>query len=151
MLGAGIARIPTASLRLLPSSKDDQSMPEPRNGKSKFAYGWVTLILFLLSLTGHWVFAWFAYIDEQQVHGQSPQFIGYVIQTMRDTLENWQSEFLQLIWQVAGLAYLWYVGSPQSKEGEDRLEAKLDLVLKKLDPERYEATVIELERLYPKK
>jgi hypothetical protein len=36
---------------------------------------------------------------------------------MRDTLENWQSEFLQLIWQVAGLAILLHVGSPQSKRG----------------------------------
>ena len=34
---------------------------------------------------------------------------------MRDTLENWQSEFLQLIWQVVALTYLWYIGSPQSK------------------------------------
>lgn len=39
----------------------------------------------------------------------------------RDTLENWQSEFLQLVWQVAGLTYLLYVGSPQSKEEDDRL------------------------------
>lgn len=49
---------------------------------------------------------------------------------LRDTLENWQSEFLQLIWQVAGLAYLFHLGSPQSKEGDDRKEEKLDLILK---------------------
>jgi hypothetical protein len=31
------------------------------------------------------------------------------------TFESWHSEFLQLLWQVCGLAYLLYVGSPQSK------------------------------------
>lgn len=44
--------------------------------------------------------------------------------TFRDTMENWQSEFLQLIWQVAGLSILWYVGSPQSKEGDERKRRK---------------------------
>jgi hypothetical protein len=52
---------------------------------------------------------------------------------MRDTLENWQSEFLQLIWQVAGLAILLYVGSPQSREGDERKEAKLDAILEAVD------------------
>lgn len=27
----------------------------------------------------------------------------------------WQSEFLQLLWQIGGLAFLLYGGSPQSK------------------------------------
>ena len=44
----------------------------------------------------------------------------YLDENLRDTFENWQSEFLQLIWQVAGLTYLWYIGSPQSKEEEER-------------------------------
>ena len=47
----------------------------------------------------------------------------------RDTFENWQSEFLQLIWQVAGLTVLLCVGSSQSKEGDQRLEAKVDFLL----------------------
>jgi len=37
---------------------------------------------------------------------------------------------MQLIWQVAGLAFLMYVGSPQSKEGDDRKEEKLDFIIK---------------------
>ena len=45
---------------------------------------------------------------------------------LRDTLENWQPKFLQLIWQIGGLAFLFYVGSPQSKEGDDHMEAKID-------------------------
>jgi hypothetical protein len=34
----------------------------------------------------------------------------------------------------AGLAWLLYIGSPQSKEGDERNEAKLDAILRKLDP-----------------
>jgi hypothetical protein len=55
--------------------------------------------------------------------------------TFRDIMENWQSEFLQLMWQVAGLSFLLYVGSPQSKESSERIEEKIDLIMKKL-PER---------------
>jgi hypothetical protein len=29
-------------------------------------------------------------------HGQAIEFAGYTMQMLRDTLENWQSEFLQL-------------------------------------------------------
>jgi hypothetical protein len=60
----------------------------------------------------------------------------YTIQMMRDTLENWQSEFLQLLWQVAGLAMLLHVGSPQSKEGDDRMEAKIDAIRLAVEPEK---------------
>ena len=49
---------------------------------------------------------------------------------IRDTFENWQSEFLQLLWQVVGLAYFLYLGSPASKENDDRMEAKIDELLK---------------------
>jgi len=57
----------------------------------------------------------------------------YAYQLLRDTFENWQSEFLQLVWQVAGLAMLLHIGSPQSKEGDDRLESKIDEILKSVN------------------
>jgi hypothetical protein len=97
---------------------------------TRYGFLWVTGALFLLTLSGHWIFGWFAYINDQQAH-QQPILIGdYTIQMMRDTLENWQSEFLQVLWQVAGLSPLLYVGSPQSKEGSERVEAKIDELLR---------------------
>jgi hypothetical protein len=42
------------------------------------------------------------------------EFGGYLIEMSRNTLENWQSEFLQLLWQAGGLALLLFVGSRQS-------------------------------------
>lgn len=100
-----------------------------------YGYTWVTVGFFLVSLIGHWVFGWMAYIDEQNAHGQLVDTGGYTVEMMRDTLENWQSEFLQLIWQVAGLSILLHIGSPSSKEGSDRLERKVDEILKIVDPE----------------
>ncbi len=88
------------------------------------------------TLTGHWVFGWFTYVNEQMAHQQPVKVGDYTVQMMRDTFENWQSEFLQLLWQVAGLAILLHVGSPQSKEGDDRMEAKLDAILLAVEPEK---------------
>jgi hypothetical protein len=115
----------------------------------RYGYAWVTAAFFLLSLAGHWIFGWFAYVEEQREHNQPVEVSGYVVETARDTLENWQSEFLQLLWQVGGLAILLYVGSPQSKEEDDRLEEKLDAILRKLDPEGAEGIIAELDRKYP--
>ena len=69
---------------------------------------------------------------------------------VRDTAENWQSEFLQLIWQVAGLAFLLYIGSPQSKEGDERKEEKLDYIIKQLDPDNYKELMKDWDKKYPK-
>ena len=113
------------------------------------AFLWVTLALFLLSIMGHWIFGWQTYKKEQEEHQQEVIVSGYVTEMMRDTMENWQSEFLQLIWQVAGLAFLWYAGSPQSKEGDDRKEEKLDFIIRKLDPENYAALMKQWEEKYP--
>jgi hypothetical protein len=116
----------------------------------KYSYTWVTTCFFLLSMAGHWGFAWPAYVNEAHEHGTQPQLGEYVIQTARDTFENWQSEFLQLIWQVAGLAFLLHVGSAQSKEGEERLEAKMDFLLEVLEPEKAKQIKQRLEKKYPK-
>jgi len=95
----------------------------------KYGYAWLTLSFFLGSLLLHWYFGWQAYVSEAGEHGQVPQQAEYVDEMLRDTFENWQSEFLQLLWQVCGLAYFLYVGSPASKENDDRVEAKIDALL----------------------
>jgi hypothetical protein len=96
----------------------------------KYSYAWLTLAFFLVSLVLHWHFGWQAFQDEAREHGQVAEFGEFVTQAARDTFENWQSEFLQLLWQVVGLAYFLYLGSPSSKENDDRLEAKIDELLR---------------------
>lgn len=114
----------------------------------RYGFAWVTGGFFLISLAGHWLFGWFAYVNEQHAHQQPVQFSEYAVQLTRDTLENWQSEFLQLLWQVAGLAILLHVGSPQSKEGDDRMEAKIDYILQVVDPKNGPRLLGEIDEEY---
>lgn len=116
---------------------------------SRYGFAWVTGGLFLFSLVGHWLFGWLEFVNEQQAHGQPPDVGEYLVLMARDTLENWQSEFLQLIWQVVGLTYFLYIGSPQSKEEDDRMEDKLDAILHRLDPEGADALIRQLDERYP--
>ena len=95
----------------------------------KYGYGLLTLAFFLGSLLLHWYFGWQSFVADAAEHGSAPEVSQFVNETLRDTFENWQSEFLQLIWQVVGLAYFLYVGSPASREADDRLEAKVDALL----------------------
>lgn len=114
----------------------------------RYAYGWLTAIFFLVSIGGHWFFGWKAFVDEQASLGQTPEFAGYAVEMARDTFENWQSEFLQLIWQVVGLAYFLYVGSPASKENDDRAEAKLDALIRLQAGDKAEAIITRIDEDY---
>jgi hypothetical protein len=100
-------------------------------------------------MAGHWLFGWDAYVNESEDMGEPVIFSEYMTEMWRDTFENWQSEFLQLIWQVGGLAFLYYIGSPQSKEGDERKEEKLDYIIKLLDPENAEKVLKAFKRKYP--
>lgn len=117
----------------------------------KYSFAWITSGFLIVSLIGHWVFGWFAYVEEQTLQGGRIETAGYLVEMFRDTFENWQSEFLQLIWQVVGLTILLHVGSPQSKDSEDRAEAKLDAILRKVDSKGAEGTLKEIEAKYPTK
>jgi hypothetical protein len=123
----------------------------PMSIAKKYGYFFVTLALFLGSLAGHWTCKWFNYVDEQRAHHQPLEVGQYLVQALDETLENWQSEFMQLIWQVAGLALLLHVGSPQSKEGDERKEEKLDELLKLMDPEKAATIIHRLNQKYPKR
>ena len=116
----------------------------------KYGYLWATLFLFIFSLAGHWIFAWASYKQEAVEHNQPIVVKEYVNETMKDMLENWQSEFLQLIWQVAGLAILWHIGSPQSKEGDERKEEKLDLLLHATMGNNARDEISRLDKKYPR-
>jgi uncharacterized protein DUF6766 len=114
----------------------------------RYAYAWITIAFFLISLALHWLFGWWAFIDDAAQHGQAPQVGEYLTEMGRDTFENWQSEFLQLLWQVVGLAYFLYVGSPSSKENDDRMEAKVDALLRITAGEKAEPLIEDIDRHY---
>ena len=114
----------------------------------KYAYAWITIAFFLISIAGHWIFGWYAFADEAAEHGQTPQWADYLVIMGRDTFENWQSEFLQLLWQVVGLAYFLYVGSPYSKENDARVEAKIDELLRLHGGDDANALIANIDRRF---
>ena len=117
----------------------------------RYAYGWITLGFFLVSIGLHWLFGWYAFVEEAVQHGQEPELSSYLNEMGRDTFENWQSEFLQLLWQVVGLAYFLYVGSPSSKENDDRMEAKLDALLELVGKARGLAILEEIDQSHERR
>lgn len=115
----------------------------------RYSYAWITLAFFLISLALHWYFGWQAFQNDAIQHGETPQFSQFMTEAGRDTFENWQSEFLQLLWQVVGLAYFLYLGSPSSKENDDRLEAKIDELLRmQAGNEQAQAIIDRLDDFY---
>jgi len=114
----------------------------------KYSYAWITLAFFVVSLLLHWYFGWQAFQDEARQHGQQPELAAFATEAARDTFENWQSEFLQLIWQVVGLAYFLYLGSPSSKENDDRLEAKIDELIRLQGGAEADALIERIDRDY---
>ncbi|RLK26102.1 hypothetical protein DER29_4121 [Micromonospora sp. M71_S20] len=102
-----------------------------------YAFALVTGALFLLSWIAQFVFQATVASDEASQHGRSFAWADFLPQFLAATFENWQSEFLQLIWQAAGLALFYHWGSSQSRESDERIEAKLDALLRErdLDPE----------------
>jgi hypothetical protein len=114
----------------------------------RYAYAWITLGFFLITLALHWWLGWNAFVEDAAEHGQAPEFSQYMVKAGRDTFENWQSEFLQLLWQVVGLAYFLYVGSPSSKENEDRNEAKLDAIIRMIGGDEADKLIADLDKHY---
>ena len=114
----------------------------------KYLYGWLTILFFLVSFALHWFFGWRTFVDDAAQQGQVPELSAYLNEMLRDMFENWQSEFLQLLWQVLGLAYFLYVGSPSSKESGDRVEAKIDALLRAHHGENAERIIAALDEQY---
>ena len=132
--------------------RDVGGSPLPRwNLWNKYSFLWVTLALFLGSLIAHFILGWADYQNEQQDLRAPAVMSEFLVQWGREIMENWQSEFLQLVWQIGALRMLYLVGSPQSKEEDDRLEEKLNYLIRKLDPEQGEQVLRDLERKYPHK
>ncbi|HKX66566.1 MAG TPA: DUF6766 family protein [Intrasporangium sp.] len=103
------------------------------DGKPRFpraySFGLVTAGLFVFSWVGQFVTQLVVERNDAAEHGQEFSMSEFWPQFFASTFENWQSEFLQLLWQAAGLSLLLFWGSSQSREQEERIEAKLDRLL----------------------
>jgi uncharacterized protein DUF6766 len=94
---------------------------------------------FLLSWIAQAFAEWGVYAQEARAHGESVVVSDYLVQFGQSTLENWQSEFLQLFSFVVFSAVLIHKGSAESKDGDEEMQATLKRIEKRLDdlsPER---------------
>jgi hypothetical protein len=117
----------------------------------RYSLAWVTGAIFLVLITAHWLSGWGEYVRLQQEQHAAIHVSTYLFQMTRSTLENWQAEFFSLLYQIIVLTYLYYAGSPMVGGSDERLEQKLDALLRKLHPEMAEKIIADLEREYPKR
>jgi F0F1-type ATP synthase membrane subunit a len=91
----------------------------------EFGLSLALMTLFLVSWAAQAVAEWQTYTDNQHEHGQ-PVAVGDFVSTFaQSTLENWQSEFLQLFVFVVLAALYIHRGSAESKDSDEKVEAAL--------------------------
>jgi hypothetical protein len=119
-----------------------------KNELKKRAYLYATIALFSLSIILHYYTSYNSYVGELEEHNETfnaPQFYN---EFGRQVFENWQSEFLQIIWQVGGLALLFMVASPQDKGGDKKKEKMLEEILRRVNPVGAEKIIKDLNDKY---
>ena len=93
---------------------------------------WLLVALWLGSWIGQGVFQWSEYVSTQQDHNAPIQISEFVAEFMSATLENWQSEWLQLIYQAIFILGFKHMFFKIDAEDLERIEQKLDEVLDRL-------------------
>ncbi len=99
-------------------------------------------VLFLVSWFGQLVTQWFTWANEQQEHNQPLEVGDFLWQFWTSTLENWQSEFLQVFTFVVLTTYLVHRKSHESPDTDYDTEAAL---------RRIEAQLNDIEKRLAKK
>ena len=98
--------------------------------------GYALAVLFILAWLVHLFTGWQEFVAEQTAHGEMASVWGedgYVWTWLARSFENIMSELLQLAAFVVLTAFLIFEGSAESKDGDERLEAKVDAIMSRLD------------------
>jgi hypothetical protein len=98
--------------------------------------GYALALLFVLAWLVHLFTGWQEFVAEQAAHGELATVWGedgYVWTWLARSFENIMSELLQLAAFVVLTALLIFEGSAESKDSDDRLEAKVDVILSRLE------------------
>lgn len=95
--------------------------------------GIVLLCLFILSWVGQFAFQIVEVANESMQHGQAFSWAEFWPRFGSATLENWQSEFLQLFSMVVLTSFLIHKGSAESKDSNDEMKETLARIEKRLD------------------
>ena len=96
--------------------------------------------MFLASWIAQFVFELLVSRADARAHGGAFAWSDFWPQFLQSTMENWQSEFLQLLTFVVLTTYLVYRGSHESKDQDDEVFAILQRIEERLDDlERHNA------------
>jgi hypothetical protein len=98
----------------------------------EFGLGLSLMLLFFATWAAHGIAEWQTYTDEQRAHGESVQAGDFLSEFGQSTLENWQSEFLQLFAFVVLAALFIHKGSAESKDSDEKVEASLRRIEERL-------------------
>jgi hypothetical protein len=105
-------------------SIQDQRTPN-RSIWREFGLGLSLMVLFFVTWFAHGITQWQTYTDEQREHGETTEMGDFAAEFSQSTLENWQSEFLQLFAFVVLAALFIHKGSAESKDSDEKVEASL--------------------------
>lgn len=121
------------------NATDEGLAPDPRKNHRpdthlrKWGAVYVLLLLFLGSWIGHFFAELSQFRTEQSAHGQPFAWSEYLTAFLASTLENWQSEWLQLVFQAVLLLGAKHLIFRVDAEDMERLEAKVDQINHRLD------------------
>ena len=105
-----------------------RSIQNEKSGRGiwkEFGLGLSLMLLFFVTWIGHGISEWQRYTDEQGEHGEPVAAGDFFSEFGAATLENWQSEFLQLFSFVVLAGLYIHKGSAESKDSEEKIEASL--------------------------
>lgn len=91
--------------------------------------------LFFITWIAHGVVQWQVYTDQQREHKEPVELGDFAADFGQATLENWQSEFLQLFSFTVMAAVLIHKGSAESRDSDDLIQASLKRIEDRLETE----------------
>jgi hypothetical protein len=98
----------------------------------EFGLGLSLMVLFFVTWFAQGIAQWQTFTDEQREHGGSVELGDFASEFGQSTLENWQSEFLQLFAFVVLAALFIHKGSAESKDSDEKVEASLRRIEERL-------------------
>lgn len=97
-----------------------------------YGLSWVLAALFLISWLGQGLTQWTDYQNQQKDHRAESRIEEFLPEFAASTLENWQSEFLQLLTFVVLTSFLIHKGGHESKDSDEEMKIILQRIDKKL-------------------
>lgn len=97
-----------------------------KNHLQRVGIVYVYFLLFAGTAAGQFVYGWHAFAADQTTHHQIPTMLDYWPEFASAVLENWQSEFLQLGFQLLGAVILAKTIFKAGTADLERIEAKID-------------------------